>query len=77
MATMFSDVGPDVRWVGNEKGVAFETDVHECGLHPRKDLRYLSFIDVADDSLRSMTFDVKLNEFVVLQNRNLCFLGSC
>jgi alpha-L-fucosidase len=25
MATMFSDVGPDVRWVGNEKGVAFET----------------------------------------------------
>jgi alpha-L-fucosidase len=24
-ATMFSDVGPDVRWVGNEKGVAFET----------------------------------------------------
>ena len=24
-AMMFSDVGPDVRWVGNEKGVAFET----------------------------------------------------
>ena len=24
-AVMFSDVGPDVRWVGNEKGVAFET----------------------------------------------------
>lgn len=24
-AAMFSDVGPDVRWVGNEKGVAFET----------------------------------------------------
>ncbi|HYT68576.1 MAG TPA: alpha-L-fucosidase [Vicinamibacterales bacterium] len=24
-AVMFSDAGPDVRWVGNEKGVAFET----------------------------------------------------
>ncbi len=24
-AVMFSDVGPDVRWVGNERGVAFET----------------------------------------------------
>jgi alpha-L-fucosidase len=25
MAVMFSDAGPDVRWVGNEKGVAFES----------------------------------------------------
>ena len=24
-AVMFSDAGPDVRWVGNEKGIAFET----------------------------------------------------
>ena len=24
-ACMFSDVGPDVRWVGNEKGLAGET----------------------------------------------------
>ena len=22
---MFSDAGPDIRWVGNERGVAFET----------------------------------------------------
>jgi len=25
MATIFSDIGPDVRWVGNEKGIAAET----------------------------------------------------
>lgn len=25
VAVMFSDAGPDVRWVGNEKGIAFET----------------------------------------------------
>jgi len=25
LAVMFSDAGPDVRWVGNERGVAFET----------------------------------------------------
>ena len=25
MAAIFSDVGPDVRWVGNEKGVAGDT----------------------------------------------------
>jgi alpha-L-fucosidase len=25
MAVMFSDAGPDIRWVGNESGVAFET----------------------------------------------------
>ena len=24
-AVMFSDAGPDIRWVGNEKGIAFET----------------------------------------------------
>lgn len=41
MATMFSDVGPDVRWVGNEKGVAFETSWNPITLdgyypgHPR------------------------------------------
>jgi alpha-L-fucosidase len=40
-ATMFSDVGPDVRWVGNEKGVAFETSWNPITLdgfypgHPR------------------------------------------
>jgi alpha-L-fucosidase len=41
MAAMFSDVGPDVRWVGNEKGVAFETSWNPITLdgyypgHPR------------------------------------------
>ena len=40
-AVMFSDVGPDVRWVGNEKGVAFETSWNPITLdgyypgHPR------------------------------------------
>ncbi|PYR77152.1 MAG: glycoside hydrolase family 29 [Acidobacteria bacterium] len=34
---MFSDAGPDVRWVGNEKGVAFETSwnpLNRAGLFP-------------------------------------------
>jgi alpha-L-fucosidase len=31
-AVMFSDVGPDVRWVGNEKGVAFETSWNPISL---------------------------------------------
>ena len=41
LATMFSDVGPDVRWVGNEKGVAFGTSWNPITLdgyypgHPR------------------------------------------
>jgi alpha-L-fucosidase len=36
-AVMFSDAGPDVRWVGNEKGVAFETSwnpINLDGLYP-------------------------------------------
>ena len=36
-AVMFSDAGPDVRWVGNEKGVAFETSwnpISLAGLYP-------------------------------------------
>ena len=36
-AVMFSDAGPDVRWVGNEKGVAFETSwnpITLAGLYP-------------------------------------------
>ena len=36
-AVMFSDAGPDVRWVGNEKGTAFETSwnpIDRAGLYP-------------------------------------------
>jgi alpha-L-fucosidase len=36
-AVMFSDAGPDVRWVGNERGVAFETawdTITLAGLYP-------------------------------------------
>lgn len=36
-AVMFSDAGPDVRWVGNERGVAFETSwnpIDRDGLYP-------------------------------------------
>jgi len=36
-AVMFSDAGPDVRWVGNEAGVAFETSwcpLNRAGLFP-------------------------------------------
>ncbi len=37
LAVMFSDAGPDVRWVGNERGVAFETSWYTLnlqGLYP-------------------------------------------
>ncbi|HTM26621.1 MAG TPA: alpha-L-fucosidase [Vicinamibacterales bacterium] len=36
-ALMFSDAGPDIRWVGNEKGVAFDTSwnpIDLAGLYP-------------------------------------------
>jgi alpha-L-fucosidase len=36
-AVMFSDAGPDVRWVGNERGVAFDTSwnaITLAGLYP-------------------------------------------
>ncbi len=36
-AVMFSDAGPDVRWVGNERGIAFETSwyaLNRTGLFP-------------------------------------------
>lgn len=36
-AVMFSDAGPDVRWVGNERGVAFETSwnpIDLTGMYP-------------------------------------------
>ena len=36
-AVMFSDAGPDVRWVGNERGVAFDTSwnaINLRGLYP-------------------------------------------
>ena len=36
-AVMFSDAGPDIRWVGNERGVAFETSwnpINLTGLYP-------------------------------------------
>jgi alpha-L-fucosidase len=38
-AVIFSDAGPDVRWVGNERGVAFETSWYPLtrrGLYPGK-----------------------------------------
>ena len=36
-AVMFSDAGPDIRWVGNERGVAFETSwnpINLAGIYP-------------------------------------------
>ena len=36
-AVMFSDAGPDIRWVGNERGVAFETSwnaIDLSGIYP-------------------------------------------
>ena len=36
-AVMFSDAGPDIRWVGNERGVAFETSwnpINLKGIYP-------------------------------------------
>ena len=36
-AVMFSDAGPDIRWVGNERGVAFETSwnpINLQGIYP-------------------------------------------
>jgi alpha-L-fucosidase len=45
-AVIFSDAGPDVRWVGNEKGVAFETSwypINRAGLFPG----HPKYVDVA------------------------------
>ena len=57
-----------------KEGVSLEADIHECGLHAGQDFRYLTFIYVADDALRSVPLDVKLNELVVLEDRKLGLL---
>src|SRR5262249_12645878 len=63
--------------VGNiEEGVALQTDVDEGRLHPRQNLRHLPFIDVADYALRTMPFDVVLDEFVILEYGEFGFLCS-
>src|SRR5262245_10483397 len=60
-----------------EESVAVQADVHESGLHAEKDFRYLTFIYIADDALGAVPLNIKLNEFVVLQNGELGFLGCC
>jgi hypothetical protein len=67
---VFEEVG-DIK-----EGVALEADVHEGGLHPGKDFRDPAFINVAYNPLRSMPFNVVFDEFIVLQNGDLCFLGG-
>src|SRR5262249_43271934 len=57
--------------------VAVYADVHESGLHAGKDFRYLNFIYIAVDSFGGGALNIKLNEFVVLQNGELGFLGCC
>ena len=51
-----------------KKGIPLESDVHKCRLHARQDLRDFAFIDVADNPLGAMSFDVILDKFVVLQD---------
>src|SRR5215510_153794 len=60
-----------------EESVSVEADVHESRLHAGKDFRYFTFINIADDPLRAVPLDIKLNEFVVLENGELRFLGCC
>src|SRR5262249_3994233 len=38
--------------------------------------RHFSFVDVADDALRPMSFDQVFNEFVILEDGYLGFLGG-
>jgi len=45
-------------------------------LHSGQDLGDLTFVDITDYTLRAMPLDVVLNQFVILKDGNLGFLGS-
>src|SRR5262249_38607620 len=60
-----------------EESLAGQAQFHQSGLHAGKDFRYLTFIYIADDALGAVPLNIKLNEFVVLQNGELGFLGCC
>jgi hypothetical protein len=44
-----------------EEGIAIQADIHESGLHARKDAGYFSFVDAADESEFFFAFDVNLD----------------
>src|SRR6185437_1107123 len=62
VALLFHEVG-DV-----EEGVALQADVHEGGLHARKDTRDASVIDGASERVFVLALVVDLGEFVLLDD---------
>jgi hypothetical protein len=44
-----------------EEGVAVETDIHESGLHTRKDASDFAFIDAADEGELFFALDVNFD----------------
>ncbi|RZK91765.1 MAG: alpha-L-fucosidase, partial [Pedobacter sp.] len=64
-AVMFSDVGPDVRWVGNEKGIAGETmwstiDVKPENAPGKMDAKYLNVGDAKGQTWLTAETDVSI-----------------
>jgi hypothetical protein len=59
-----------------EERILLKPDVHKCGLHSRKDLGYLPFVDVGQYAAISVSFYIQLCQLVVLEDGDLRFQGS-
>jgi hypothetical protein len=54
--------------------VALQAYIDESGLHSGQNLRDFTFVDVANNGLRSLALDHELDKFIVLEDRELRFL---
>src|SRR5690606_8900821 len=57
------------RIVHIQKSVPFQPNVHERRLHPRQDVLHTTFVDVPDNPLVLVTFNVQFSEPTVFQYR--------
>ena len=71
------ELGFLVKEIGDvKKRIAFQSDIHEGGLHAGQHAHHAPFIDVADDALILFTaFDVELSDAIVFHDCDLLFFS--
>jgi hypothetical protein len=59
-----------------EEGIAFESDIHEGGLHPRENPGYSTLVNVSENSFALASFYVDLTDEIVFDDSNLGFKAT-
>src|SRR5262249_5926135 len=60
--------------IGNvEKAGLVQTNIDKRGLHTRQYPRYLTFVDIADETLMLLALEIEFSERPILEHRHACF----